>query len=140
MKHERNVEGLRQSAQKKRQEAIKRTDQGIRQLIKEGRSVNFKAVSEVSGVSTAWLYQQPEIKERIEELREQVNEKKPTSAKRKLSDISKDAIIKALKERIKEVETENKELRSQIEAIRDMALQIPSLEQQIKALSSDNVT
>jgi len=62
--HERN-EGLRQNAQKKRHEAIERTEQGIK-FLREGRAVNFKTVAEVAGVST---YKEPQIKERIESSR-----------------------------------------------------------------------
>jgi len=42
---QRNVEGLRQNAQKKRQEALEKVEQGIRKLLKEGRTVNFNTVA-----------------------------------------------------------------------------------------------
>ncbi len=118
MRHQRNVEGLRQNAQKKRQEAIARTEEGIKQLIRECRPVNFKTVAEIAEVSTAWLYKESEIKERIEYLREQENrKKKPVPPQQKATEASKDAKYQALKQRLKKVETENRGLRDHLEAI-----------------------
>lgn len=71
MRHQRNVEGLRSYAQQKRQESFEKVDQGIKQLLRAGRSINFNTVAEASGVSKAWLYKEPDIKARIEQLREQ---------------------------------------------------------------------
>ena len=116
--HERNVEGLRQNAQKKRQEAISRTEEGIKQLVKEGRSVNFKTVAEVADVSTAWLYKESEIKTRIEYLREQGGDKKKSvHAQQKATEASKDAKYQALKQGLEQVEAENRGLRDHLEAI-----------------------
>lgn len=117
MLHQRNVEGLRENAQKKRQEAIERTEQGIRQLLKEGRSINFKTVASVSNVSTAWLYKEPEIKARIEHLREQGTQKKSVPPQQKATDASGNAKYQALKKRLQEVEAENRGLRNHLEAV-----------------------
>lgn len=67
--HQRNTNGLKNHAQCKRDQAFERTEVAIRQLLKEGRPINFETVSKVSGVSRAWLYNQPEIRQRIEQLR-----------------------------------------------------------------------
>ncbi len=139
MKHERNVEGLRQNAQQKRQEAIKRTDVGIQQLLKEKRSVNFKSVSEVAGVSTAWLYKQPEIKARIEQLREQGNQTKKAPPKQRASDASKNTIIKTLKERCSKLDAEVKGLRQQIEIAYGQVIEAEALKQQIEHLGAENL-
>jgi len=139
MKHERNVEGLRQNAQKKRQEAIKRTDAGIQQLLKEKRSVNFKSVAEVAGVSTAWLYKEPEIKARIERLREQgSSSKKKAPPKQRASDASKDAIIKTLKDRCAKLDAEIKGLREQIEVVYGQIMEIEVLKQQVEQIKAEN--
>ncbi len=58
----RNVEGLCARA---------RVEEAIRLLVKEGWSINCKTVSETAPCSTAWLYSQPDIKERILQLRYQ---------------------------------------------------------------------
>lgn len=138
MKQKRSVEGLRQNAQKKRQQAIERTEQAIKQLVKEGRNVNFKTVSEAGQVSTAWLYREPDIKARIEQLREQVQGKKQKTAPQKASDASKDSIIAALKRRIKDLEQQNKDLNRQNEVFAGQVIRVRELEQQIKRLEAEN--
>ncbi len=139
MKHERNVEGLRQNAQKKRHEAIKRTDVGIQQLLREKRSVNFKTVAEVAGVSTAWLYKEPEIKARIERLREQESSSsKKAPPKQRTSDASKDAIIKTLKDRCGKLDAEVRGLREQLEVVYGRVIEVEALKQQVAQLALEN--
>lgn len=138
MKHERNVEGLRQNALRKRQEAIERTKAGIRQLLKKERAVNFKSVAEVAGVSTAWLYKEPEIKAQIEHLRKQQTRGKKLPPQQRASDASKNAMIKTLKERIKKLEAENRGLRDHIEVVQGIAMQVKDLNKQIGVLTSEN--
>lgn len=136
---ERNVDGLRGNAQRKRQEAFKKVEQGIKKLIKEGQVINFNAVAKASGLSKAWLYKEPEIKARIEHLRENNSQTKEIPAKQRSSDASKDAIIKTLKERIKRVEAENRGLRDQHEAIYGRILQASEIEQRLERLEVENV-
>jgi DNA repair exonuclease SbcCD ATPase subunit len=138
MKHEKNVEGLRQNAQKKRQESIKRTDAGIQQLLKDKRPVNFKTVAEVAGVSTAWLYREPEIKARIEKLREQGSNNKKAPSKQRASDASKDAIIKTLKQRCNKLEAEVRGLREQLEVVYGRFIEAEALKQQVEQLKREN--
>ena len=137
--HHRNVDGLRQNAQKKRQEAIERTEQGIKQLLKEGKAVNFKTVAEVARVSTAWLYKEPRIKERIEHLRQQQAQKKSLLTTQRATEASKDAMIKTLKKTIKKQEAEIKGLRDHIEVILCVTMQVKDLNKQIGALTSENL-
>lgn len=145
--HLRNVEGLRHNAQKKREEAFKRTEAAIKQLIKEGRPVNFKTVAETAEVSTAWLYKEAEIKGRIEHLREQgTRKKKLVPPQQKASDASKDAKYQALKQRLQQVEAENRGLRDHLEAIHgrqrvlveENELQRREIEQLTKLLNGSN--
>jgi hypothetical protein len=80
--------------------------------------VNFRSVAVEASVSTAWLYQQEPIRERIEQLRER--RPAPASARKgqaKASDASKDSIIAALRKRVKEMGAENLELKKQLEIV-----------------------
>ena len=114
--HRRNVEGLRQSAIQRHQTALQRTDEAIRTLLKEGRAITFQSVHEVAGVSTAWLYRQPDVRRRIMELRDQRSgpHQAPYTA---ASDSSKTAMVDTLKQRVRRLEQENRELRRQIEVL-----------------------
>ncbi|MEH2086090.1 DUF6262 family protein [Nostoc sp.] len=135
---ERNIDGLRGNAQRKRQEAFEKVEQGIQKLIKEQKVINFNAVAKASGLSKAWLYKEPDIKARIEHLRENNSKIKEIPPKQKSSDASKDAIIKTLKERIKRVEAENRGLRDQHEAIYGRILQASEIEQRLERLEAEN--
>ncbi len=114
--HPRNVEGLRQSAIQRHQTALQRTDEGIRTLLKEGRAITFQSVHEVAGVSTAWLYRQPDVRRRIMELRDQ-KRGPDRPAMTTASDPSKTAMLETLKQRVRRLEQENRELRRQIEVL-----------------------
>ena len=60
---------LEKYRQEKRQDTLQRANDAIRSLQLEGRDVNFKSVSRVSGITRKTLYKIPEIREKIEELR-----------------------------------------------------------------------
>ncbi|MBU3114680.1 DUF6262 family protein [Clostridium lacusfryxellense] len=115
--HKRNIEGLIESAKKRRDETLKRADEGIKKLIKEGKSINFKTLSEAANISTTWIYKQPEISERIKMLRSQEKGNAIAKPRIKTSDASKDAMCAAFKNRIKQLEEENKTLKKQIEVL-----------------------
>lgn len=133
----RNTEGLLQSVQKKRQEALDKVEQGIRQLLKGGKPINFNTVAQAADVSKAFLYKELEIKERIEQLRQQGTKSKP-EPKQRASDASKDAIIKTLRDRVKKLEVEVKELRRQNEIAYGQILETNSMRQQLGRLQTEN--
>ena len=66
----RRTEVLRAAAQRKRDDALRRADTAIRQLVKDGRPVTFKAVAEQAPCSTAFLYGHPDLRRRIAHLRD----------------------------------------------------------------------
>lgn len=114
---ERNIDGLRAHAQQKALDTARRAEAAIAHLLKEQRPVNFKTVAETAGISTAWLYGNETLKQRIMHLRLQqvpaVQVKIPQ--REQASSASKDAIIAALRQRIKKLEEENRSLKRQVE-------------------------
>src|SRR6266566_4031626 len=68
---ERNIEGLRSSAQIKSAQTKQRAEEAITLLLKERRPINFKTVAQTAQISTAWLYANEEIKMRVIHLRSQ---------------------------------------------------------------------
>lgn len=138
MARQTNVEGLRKNAQKKRQEALEKVDKGIQQLIKEKRTINFNTVATASGVSKAYLYKEPDIKARIEKLRQKYTGPKKLPVKQRASDGSKNAIIQTLRERIKKLEAENRELRRQNEVSGGQMLLVSELRQKLARCKAEN--
>lgn len=138
LKAKRNTDGLRQNAQKKRQESFDKVEQGIQRLIKEKGRINFNTVAAASGVSKAWLYKEPTVKARIEHLRQQSTGKTQQPVKQRASDDSKNAVIRTLKERIKKLETENRDLRKQNEVAYGHVLRVHELEAEVARLKAGN--
>jgi len=66
-------------------------------------------------VAKATLYNNRELRGRIETLRQQQAQAPiPKQIKREINDSNKDAILESLKRRIKKLEDENKQLREQL--------------------------
>ncbi|MEE6146353.1 DUF6262 family protein [Bacillus cereus] len=112
MNHKRSTEAIVAMAKKKSEETVQKVEQAIKQLIKKNARINFNTVSIESGVSKSYLYNHPAFRERIEMLRKQQVES-PKAVKRQMSDESKDAKIQILRDRIKELESENKRLKDE---------------------------
>jgi hypothetical protein len=79
--------------------------------------VNFNTVARAAQVSKAYLYSQPDLRERIEALRQQgveqmVRERVTRSTGK--TDASRDLVILAKDRRIKELEIENRKLQQQL--------------------------
>ncbi|MFA2585414.1 DUF6262 family protein [Bacillus mobilis] len=114
--------GLLNHASKKKKKTQYRVNEVIQLMIKDGQKINFNSVSEKALVSKAYLYREPLIRKRIEELRQQqegIHDLK--KIKRNTSDASKDVIIetlnnkiKLLRQKVKTLEDENHQLKSQI--------------------------
>jgi hypothetical protein len=119
MNHQRNIEGLRENARKRHEETLARAETAIARLYQADETITFASVSRTAGVSLSWLYKQPRIRERIQYLREQQRKQRdaqlPPVSPSGTSDSSKDAIIAALKEQIKQLRAENRDLRKQLE-------------------------
>jgi len=122
---ERNIDGLRAHAQQKTEDTTRRAEAAIAQLLKEQRPVNFKTVAETAGISTAWLYGNEALKQRIMHLRTQqapaVQVKIPP--REQASSASKDAMIAALRQRIGKLEKENSDLKRQVEVANGLLYQ-----------------
>lgn len=68
---ERRADALRRAAQAKHHAAITRADTALRQLIKDGKQINFRSVARAAGVSLDFLYANDDLRHRIEKLRTQ---------------------------------------------------------------------
>src|SRR5438128_4893899 len=114
---ERNIDGLLTSAKRKAEQTKQRAEEAIALLLKEQRPINFKTVAQTAHISTAWLYANEDIKMRIIHLRLQQVPKAQIKIppKEQASNASKDAMIAALRKRVKEQEEEIRELKKQLE-------------------------
>ena len=108
-------EHLKELHSKRKAITQEKVDKAIQRLIKAQKPINFNSVANESGITKKTLYNNKEIKERIEILRYQQSQvPTPSQIKREMNDINKDAIIASLKRKIKRLEEENKELNEQV--------------------------
>jgi CRISPR/Cas system-associated protein Cas10 (large subunit of type III CRISPR-Cas system) len=114
-----STKGLKEFAQNKTKMTLEKVDKAIRELSLGEQKINFNSVSNLSGVSKTFLYNNSEIKKRIEQLRDKQTEKVIKQRfKYDKTDKSKDIIIMAKDKKIKELQYENKRLREQLETLR----------------------
>ena len=114
-----NTKGLKEYAKRRSQMALDKVDKAIRELSLTEQKINFNSVSQFSGVSKTYLYNNEKEKKRIEELREkQVSKTINQRAKYDKTSKSKDIIIMSKDKKIKDLEEENKKLKEQLEIIR----------------------
>jgi|SRR5664279_3301662 len=126
---DRNVEGLRRSARTKSERTRARVEEALRTMTKPATRpgqqrvpVNFNTVAQTAGVSTAWLYlsANKDIADRIKELRaqQQAEPKVAIPAHLRASDASKDSLLAVMRQKVKDLEAENADLRRQIGELR----------------------
>jgi hypothetical protein len=60
-----NTTGIKNAAKKKREETLNKVFDALKIMQEESLSINFNSVSNFTGVTKAWLYKQPDIKELI---------------------------------------------------------------------------
>jgi cell shape-determining protein MreC len=114
-----HTKGLKEYAKNKSKITLEKVDKAIRELSLTEQKINFNSVSQLSGVSKTFLYNNEEIKKRIEELRDkQTSRTINQRAKYDKTAKSKDIIIMAKDKKIKELEEENKKLKEQLEILR----------------------
>ena len=114
-----STKGLKEYAENKTKMTLEKVDRAIRELSLGEQKINFNSISNLSGVSKTFLYNNAEIKLRIEELRyKQVEKVIKQRLKYDKTDKSKDIIIMAKNKKIKELQEENKKLKEQLELLR----------------------
>jgi len=122
MADSRKLDGLRKSASNRALQTRLRAEEAIATLACAGEPVNFQSVATNASVSPAWLYKDPEIRHKIMSLRADaggsVRRRKAAPNPPTLS--SKDSIIATLRQRVKELETEKRELSHQVEVLYGM--------------------
>jgi hypothetical protein len=66
-----NPDNLRHAAARKSAAAKTRADQGLREMIRTGQPITFRGLAHTAGVSLDFLYRNPQIRQRVEQLRSQ---------------------------------------------------------------------
>jgi predicted transcriptional regulator len=109
---EARITALKSAAVAKQERCAENFDKAINKLVQNNEPITFANVAREAGVSQSYLYKIPEAKERVIELRAQQRKASKSNRPQIASDASKAVIIHELRERIKKLESEIKDLRS----------------------------
>lgn len=94
-----------------------KVDNAIKRLLKNQNKINFNSVANESGLSKKTLYNNLDIKTRIESLRHQQSQvPTPGQVKREMNESNKDALIASLKRQVNKLREENKKLKDEIDS------------------------
>ena len=102
-----NPENLRAAAQRKSHATITRAETALRRMIKNGEPITFRRVARTAGCSIDFLYDNPELRRRIEHLRSQ-QQKQPAAAP---ADVQSDSsnVVRALTAQLAELRRRHRE-------------------------------
>lgn len=114
---EKRIAALNETQEQRRQEYLEKTEKAIIKLSQTNQKLSFANIAREANVSISYLYKYPEIKERIKYLRRQQEENAKPVKPQLRTEKSSQTIINQLKNRIKSLEWEKKELKKQNEAL-----------------------
>ncbi len=110
------VQRLRDAAQARHDATLRRAEQAVERLARRGEPVTYRHVTEVAGVSRSWLYQQQELRQQIDELRDHAETKTRAavpSAERATADSLRQQ-LHTYRQEIARLRAENQQLREQL--------------------------
>jgi hypothetical protein len=102
--HRRNFDAMVEHRKALHDDAVRRTEAMVEALRSSGESITFQLVAKRAGVSRSWLYKQQGLRDRIAALRRDHPWRAHASGERASSD-SKEAIIRALRQRVADERT-----------------------------------
>lgn len=108
-----NSAHLHAAAARRREQTLQRARDALRQLEADGGPITFDLVAHTAGVSRAWLYTEPTIRDAIQRLRAA---HRPTTSAVPASQRASDA---SLLRRLEAAHTRNRELATEIRQLRE---------------------
>lgn len=108
-----NTSFLAQAAATRHHAALSKATETVERLDRSGQPVTFSAVAAAAGVSRAWLYRNPAIRDLITRLRSEPRPTASTPAAQRATAESLRARLQAAHEEITRLRAENAALREQ---------------------------
>ncbi len=108
-----NTRYLAQAAAARHQAALAQASDAVKRLDRSGQPVTFSAVAAAAGLSRAWLYRNPAVRDMITRLRSQPRRTASIPAAQRATAESLRARLDAAREEITRLRTENATLREQ---------------------------
>ena len=134
----RKIEALQEAAAQKAKESAERVDKALERMIKQGQVISFKSVAQAANVSTAYLYKQEDLRNRIETLRDQQKQRPKLKQPPPASDNSKSVIISTLREENKKLRVEREDLRRINESLTGRLYHLQGADDLAERLKAEN--
>ncbi len=128
---ETRIETLKKTQEFRKQDSLERVYKAIERLQKSGAKINFHTVAKEANLSVSYLYKYPELKQLVAGLRSQQSSI-PLSPVAKPTSSSHAKVICRLKERIRQLEDVNHELRRKNEALAGQVYRVYYLQEQLE--------
>ncbi|WP_009630382.1 DUF6262 family protein [Synechocystis sp. PCC 7509] len=128
---ESRIDILKQTQEARKQDSLDRVYKAIERLRKLNAKINFQTIAKEANVSVSYLYKYPELKRHIAELRSKQNSMPVTPVAQPNSSAT-GKIIARLKERIRQLEQENSELKRKNEALAGQVYRVHYLQEQVE--------
>lgn len=103
---------LQAAAERKRAVTLQRASTALRELATEGADITFQQVARRAAVSRQWLYQQPELRGEIEQLRQRPKPRVPV--RERSSEASLHQRLRTVMEENRTLRAENRELKHEL--------------------------
>lgn len=126
------IENLKQVQATRKQDASERVHQVVEKLGRTGGKINFQTVAKAANVSVSYLYKYPKLKQQIAELRNKQSSMPRTPATKPISSNSFAKVVSRFKERIHQLEEENREFRRKNEALAGQVYRVHYLQEQVE--------
>lgn len=117
MRNTKQVEALRAATEQKKHQCRQKTVDALAKLTQQGKPISMAAVAREAGVSTVYLYQQPDLRQQIQTLQAQQQQEPKRTQPQAASVQSQGAIISTLRQEIHRLRQENQELKTQVELV-----------------------
>ncbi|MBF2018486.1 MAG: transposase [Rivularia sp. T60_A2020_040] len=125
------IDNLKQAQAARKEDSLKRVNQALNNLKKRRDKINFHSVAREANLSVSYLYKYTEIKQRIAEIRNEQSLMPHEDFKSQPS-FSGVKVQARLKERMKSLEKDNKELRRKNEALAGQVYRVHQLQEQVE--------
>ena len=118
---------LRDAAQRRHQQANERATTALAELSAAGSAISFAGVAREAGVSTDFLYRQPQLRQRIQQMRATNNRQANTTATDDSTPSAASAPVRALSAQLKELRRRHRD-------------EIAKLQQALAVAQGENLT
>jgi chromosome segregation ATPase len=135
---EKRIAALNKTQEQRRQECLEKTEKAIVKLSQINQKLSFANIAREANVSISYLYKYPEIKDRIKYLRRQQEENAKPVKPQLRTEKSSQTVINQLKNRIKVLDADKKELTKQNEALTGRLYSLGNTQDMIARLNSEN--